>query len=93
MPHERLLATDSHLPLLAPVASALLNAAAKIREQLTWTPSSRHLISRFLALLAMCTNYAFFCIRKSRVRCVTQDLTVDRPSGQTWLFISKAKGD
>jgi hypothetical protein len=42
---------------------------------------------------AMWTNYAFFFLGESRVRCPTQDMTVDRPSGQIWLFIRKAKDD
>jgi hypothetical protein len=42
MRQERLLAADSRLPLPAPLALSLLNAAAQLREHLTWTPPSRH---------------------------------------------------
>jgi hypothetical protein len=48
---------------------------------------------QFRALLAVCTNYAFFCRAESGVRCLTHDLVVDRPFKQIWLFIRKAKGD
>jgi hypothetical protein len=51
------------------------------------------MIARFRALLAVCTNYAFFYKAEYGVHCLTQDMTVDRPSGQIWLFIRKAKGD
>jgi hypothetical protein len=60
MHQERLLAADSRLPLPAPLALSLLNASAQFRTHLMWTPPSRHLIARFRALLAVCTNYAFF---------------------------------
>jgi hypothetical protein len=92
MQQERLQAADSRLPLPAPPALSLPNAAAELPTHLTWTPPSRHLIARFRALLAVCTNYAFFCRAKSCVRCLTQDLAVERPSGEIWLFIRKAKG-
>jgi hypothetical protein len=93
MEQERLLAADSRLPLPAPLAFALLDAAAQIREHLTWMPPSQHLTAKLRALLAVCTNYAFLCRAGYGVRCLTQDLTVDRPSGQIWLFIRKARGD
>jgi hypothetical protein len=44
-------------------------------------------------MLTVCINYAFFCRAESGVRCLTQDLTINRPSRQIWLFIRKAKGD
>jgi hypothetical protein len=59
MEQERLLAADSRLPIPAPLALALLDAAAQISKHLTWTPPALHLIARFPALLAVCTNYAF----------------------------------
>jgi hypothetical protein len=43
--------------------------------------------------MAVCTNHAFFIRAESGVRCLTHDLTVDRPSKQIWLFIWKAEGD
>jgi hypothetical protein len=35
----------------------------------------------------------FFYRAEYGVRCLTHDLTVDRPYGQIWLFIRKARGD
>jgi hypothetical protein len=60
MQQERLQAADSRLPIPAPLALTLLHTAAKIRTHLTWTPPARHMIATFRALLAVCTNYAFF---------------------------------
>jgi hypothetical protein len=96
MQQERLLAADSRLPLPAPLGVALLDAAAQRRKHLMWTPvtpPSRHLIAKFRALRAVCANYAIFCKAESEIRCLTHDLILDRPSGQIWLFIRKAKGD
>jgi hypothetical protein len=89
MQQERLLAVKSCLSLPAPLALALLDAAARIREHLTWTPPTRQFVARLRKLLAVCTNYTFFCIEEFGVRCLTQDQTVDRPSGQIWLLKSK----
>jgi hypothetical protein len=80
MQQESVLAADSRLPLPAPLAVALFDAAAQIRKHLTWTPPSRHLIARFRALLVVCANYAFFCVAEYGVRCLTHDLIIDRPS-------------
>ena len=93
MHQQRLQAADSRLPLPAPLALSLLTAAATLSTHLQWTPTSRHLIARFRALLAVCTTYAFFCRAESGVRCLSGDLVVDRPSQKIWLFIRKAKGD
>jgi hypothetical protein len=93
MQQQRLHASDSRLPLPAPLALSLLTAAAKLRTHLHWTPTSRHLIAQFRALLAISTNHAFFCRAESCVRYLTHDLVVDRQSKQIWLFIRKAKGD
>jgi hypothetical protein len=60
MQQRRLQAPDSRLLLPAPMALSLLTAAAKLRTHLLWTPTSRHLIAQFRALLAICPNYAFF---------------------------------
>jgi hypothetical protein len=66
---ERLQAADSRLPLPAPLALSLLTAAANLRTHLQLTPTSRHLIAQFRALLAVCRNCAFFCRAESGVRC------------------------
>jgi hypothetical protein len=79
MQQERLLAADSRLPLPAPLALSLLNAAAQLRKHLTWAPPSRNVIARFMALLAVCTNYAFFCRVEYGVRCLTHDMSTDHP--------------
>jgi hypothetical protein len=80
MQQQRILAANSRLPLLAPLALALLDAATHLRKHLTWTPPSRHVIARFRVTLAVSTNYAFFYRAESGVRCLTHDMTVDRPS-------------
>jgi hypothetical protein len=90
---ERLEAADSRLPLKAPLALSLLNAAAELRTHLEWTPPARHPIARFRALLALCMNDAFFCRAEYGVSCLTQDMYVNRPSGKIKLFIQKAEGD
>jgi hypothetical protein len=74
MQQERLLAADSRLQLPTPLAFALLDATAQIRRHLTRTPPSRHLISTFRALMAVCTNYAFFCKAEYGVCCLTKYL-------------------
>jgi hypothetical protein len=38
-------------------------------------------------------NYTFFCRAKTRARCLTGDLTVDRPPLKNCLFVRKSKGD
>jgi hypothetical protein len=87
MKQQRLLATDPCLPLPSSLALAMLNAAARLREQLTWTTPTRHNIVTFRAIMAVCTKYAFFCRAESGVRCRTRVLTVDRPSRHIWLVI------
>jgi hypothetical protein len=40
----------------------------------------------------VCVTYTFFCRSETDVRCLTGDLTVDRPSQQICLFVHKSKG-
>jgi hypothetical protein len=57
---QQLLAAYSRQPLPTLMALALLDAAAQIREHLTWTPPTRHIIAAFRAMLVVCSHYAFF---------------------------------
>jgi hypothetical protein len=65
MMQHRLLVADSRLLLPTPLALALLDAATHLRKHLTWTPPTRHVIARFRATHAVCTNYAFSCRAES----------------------------
>jgi hypothetical protein len=80
MRQQRLVPADTRLPLPAHVAFDILIAADKLRDNLTWSPSTRPLLKRFRACLAVCVNYTFFCRPETCVRCVIGDLTVDKPS-------------
>jgi hypothetical protein len=64
MRQHRLVPTDTRLPLPVPVAVDILLAADKVRETLTWSASTRPLLERFRACLAVCVNYTFFAARK-----------------------------
>jgi hypothetical protein len=61
MQQHKLLAADSRLPLRAPLALAIFDAATLLGENWTLTPPTRHLITRFRAMLVVSTNYAFSC--------------------------------
>jgi hypothetical protein len=41
----------------------------------------------------VCVNYTFFCRAETSARCLTGDLTVDKPPLQICLFVRKSKGD
>jgi hypothetical protein len=93
MLQHRLVPADTRLPLPAPVALGILLAASTIRADLAWSPATLPLLKGFRACLAVCVNYTFFCRVETNARCVTGDLTVDRPSQQICLFVRKSKGD
>jgi hypothetical protein len=93
MRKQRLVPTDTRLFLPAPVALDIMLTADTLRDKLTWSPSTRMLLERFRACMAVCFNYTFFCRVETCVRCLTGDLTVDRPSQQICIFIRKSKGD
>jgi hypothetical protein len=61
MLQHRLVPTASRLPLPAPVALDILQAATTLRDTLTWTPAALPQLQRFRACLAICVNYIFFC--------------------------------
>jgi hypothetical protein len=77
---QRLVPPDTRLPLPTPVALDILLAADTLRNNLTWLPSTRPLLERFRACLAVCVNYTFFCRAETCFHCLTGDLTVDIPS-------------
>jgi hypothetical protein len=90
---HRLVPTASRLPLPAPVALTILQAATALRDTLTWTTTALPQLQRFRACLAVCVNYIFFYRAETGARCQTGDLIVERPSQQICLFVRKSKGD
>jgi hypothetical protein len=76
----RLAPSDIKLPLPAPVALDIMLAANTLRHSLTWSPASLPLLERFRACVAVCVNYTFFCRAETGSRCLTCDVSVDRPS-------------
>jgi hypothetical protein len=93
MQQQRIVPSDTRLPLRAAVALEILLATNTPRDTLTWTPASLTLIQRFRALLAVCVNCTFFCRAENGTRCLTCDLTVDIPSQQICMFVRKSKGN
>jgi hypothetical protein len=93
MLQHRLVPADTRLPLPALVALDILLAATTIRDDLAWSPATLPLLERFRACLAVCVNYTFFLRAETGARCLTGDLTVDKPSQQICLFVRKSKGD
>jgi hypothetical protein len=93
MLQQRLVPSDTRLPLPALVALDILMAANTLHENLTWPHASLPLLERFRAFLAVCVNYTFYCRAEIGARCLTGDLIVDRPSQQICLFLRKFKGD
>jgi hypothetical protein len=62
MQQQRLVPSDTRLPLPAPVALDILHAVAWLRDTLKWTPASLPAIYPFRAFLAVCDNYTFFSV-------------------------------
>jgi hypothetical protein len=93
MVQHRLVPADTRLPLPAPVALDISTAANTLRDRLTWSPAHLPLLEFFRACLAVCVNYTFFCRAETGARCLTGDISVDRPSQQICLFVRKSKGD
>jgi hypothetical protein len=60
---------------------------------LTWPPDNIVETKTFRAILAVCTNYCYFCGAGTSVRCQMNDIAVDRTGGNILLFLQKAKGD
>jgi hypothetical protein len=90
---HRLVPADTRLPLPAPVALDIVQAANTLRDGVTWSPATRPQLERFRACLALCVKYTFFCRAETGTRCQTGDLIVDIPSQQICLFVRKSKGD
>jgi hypothetical protein len=80
MLQHRIVPTASRLPLPAPVALDILQAAATLRDTLTLTNATLPQLQRFRACVVVCVNYTFFCRAKTGARCQTGNLIVDRPS-------------
>jgi hypothetical protein len=59
---------------------------------LTRQPDNLAQIKTFRAILAVCTNYCYFCRAETGVRCHMDDIAVDRTGGNILLSIRKAKG-
>jgi hypothetical protein len=94
MVQHRLVPADTRLPLPAPVALDILPAANTLHDRLTWSPAHiPALLACFRACLAVRVNYTFFCRAGTGARCLTGDISVDRPSQQICLFVCKSKGD
>ena len=87
MLQHRLIPATTRLPLPAPVALTILEAADTLHLTLPWTPAAFSQLQRFRACLAVCVNYTFFCRAETGARCQTGDLIVDRPSQQICLYI------
>jgi hypothetical protein len=66
MLQHRIVPADTRLPLSAPVAHDILQAAITLREGLTWSPTNLPLLARFRACLVVCVNYTFFLPRRDR---------------------------
>jgi hypothetical protein len=93
MLQHRIVPTDTRLPLPAPVALDILLAANALRKTLTWCPANLSILARFRFCLAVCVNHIFFCRAETSARCLTDDMSFDRPSQQICLFVRKSKGD
>jgi hypothetical protein len=93
MRQQSLAPVDAKLALPAPVVMDMLLAADNLRNDLTRTPASLRLIELFRAVLTVRVNYTFFCRAQTGARCLTNDLTVNKPSQQIFLFVRKSKGD
>jgi hypothetical protein len=50
-------------------------------------------IRTFRAILAVCTNYCYFCRAETDLRCHMDDIAVDKTGGNILLLIRKAKRD
>jgi hypothetical protein len=93
MQQQRIVPSNTRLPLPAAVALDILLTSNTLRDTLTWIPAAQTLIKRFRALLAVCVKCTFFCRAETGTRCLTCDLTVDKPSQRISLFVRKSKGD
>jgi hypothetical protein len=93
MQQQRVVPSDTRLPLPPPVALDIVLATNILRDNMTWTLAALTCIERFRALLAVCVNYSFFCRAEIGTRCLTGELRVDRPSQHICMFVRRSKGD
>jgi hypothetical protein len=84
---------DIRVPNHAPVVQQMLLFAHRHYRALTWQPDNLVHIKTFRAILAVCTNYCYFCRTETGVRCHMDDIAVDRTGGNILLLVRKAKGD
>jgi hypothetical protein len=85
---------DIRVPIPASIVQQLLILAHRHYRALTWQPDNLLEIKTFRAILAVCTNYCYFCRVETGVRCHTDEISaVDRTGGNILLFIRKAKRD
>jgi hypothetical protein len=64
MRQQRLVPADTRMPLPAPAALDIMIDADKLIDNLTWSPSTRPLLERFHACLAICDIYTFLAAQK-----------------------------
>ena len=93
MQQQPITAPDIRVPLPAPIVQQMLLFAHRHYRALTWQPDNLVQIKTFRAMLAVCTNYCYFCRAETGVRCHVDDIAVDRTGGNILLFVRKAKGD
>jgi hypothetical protein len=84
---------DIRVPIHAPIVQQMLLFAHRHYRALTWQPDNLVHIKTFCAILAVYTNYCFFCRAETGVRCHMDDIAVDRTGGNMLSFVRKAKGD
>jgi hypothetical protein len=84
---------DICIPIPAPIVQHMLLFAHRHHRAITWRPDNLVQIKTFRAILAVGTNYCYFCRAETSVRCHMNDIAVDMTGGNILLFIRKAKGD
>jgi hypothetical protein len=84
---------DIRVPIHAPIEQHMLLLGHRHYRALTWQPDNLVHIKTFRAILAVCTNYCYFCRAETGVRCHMDDIAVDRTGGDIMLCVRKAKGD
>jgi hypothetical protein len=93
MQQQRSVPSDTRLPLPATVALDILLAANTIRRNPDMDNIKHTVTLTFSSLARGVRQLHLFCRAEIGTRCLTGDLTVDRPSQQICLFVRKCKGD
>jgi hypothetical protein len=78
---------DIRVPIPAPIVQHMLLFAHRHYRALIWQPDNLVHIKTFRAILAVCTNYCYFCLAETGVRCHMADIAVDRT-----VICTKSKG-